>query len=1429
MEGSSRNGSGGVSNGLSRAERFEDEKRRIMDSCFGKKDEDGSLLESYITHIRIIEDAAYPSGPPPPDSNPAQKKPRLIIVAVRKSGRVRMHKARENGNGTFSIGKTWMLDDLSAVESFSGSTPSNAEQEQRKQWAGGTGFIVTLGKPYYWQANTQKEKQFFVASLVKIFTKYTGGKTPTLLGFDTRERNQLLGTTGPPPSSGLPPNQASSEPVRPRRSPSREPPLLRNQQSREAMQRPPGQMLPTTPYNQNSRPSTRSRRDDSPAASLESSSASFQPGQTGLRKLPESNPSQESFSRSEDNTSLPPRSRGGLNGLPSAPGRFQDRSGTPGSQRAVTPEGIMSNGRDMPGSIPPVPLAPPPERRRPPMPNIVDTNMGGFGSNENIVPAPLASPRREDLRPPTRSNERMQPRSPGPDSASVTPEPTEMARPEPEQQPLTSPSEGEMESRKKSPDTPTVETISPLTSPSVDAPPEPEEEQRPGLGPMIKKKSKGDIAGSFLKAAKAASAIQGFKPRAGGAADRLKNMPPKSPEGPDGITGVVPAPSLLRATSDDGALAPPSSATPNEVLTPPSPSVSPTTLPQKKPSKKKRSPKKGSDSIPEVKITVPKSERPSSIQGPSEGENALEKVTSRDGKRPKQASDRMQKELASLGIDPNVLGGRGTELVALWDDFGWSGEGVHTKNIDEMQTEIERELNKVQAGGWLARLDEEDERVEAIKNGLDTCIAECEELEGLLTLYSVELGTLNEDIAYIEAQSQGLQVQTANQKLLQVELQNLLNTISISSAQLRSLREASLESPRGLEDIETSLVMLFKAMITIDPSLSTSMPRPSEDGSFQNGKAGGIGNSEIGSMRVLQEKKDVYNSESADFLRRLKPFLQVKFGAAIDETRKALEQERGSNLTRTAGKAKLDSRHHDLARNVLWKYSPLMLFSREVNRPEWEEMIKTYEMVTRPLYQDEFRDAVFAWKRIARKPTGEEGEVLFTSQSEKQAEGIATTARKLTVKRSQTLAKSLRSPIGDSKNNLDKADGRLQPYEVFGGALEEMIPIISMEQNFIVEFFHLSSLEQYDFPDAVALARPDDRRGGDLRRPKVMEPNRDIAKQVIQCMEEVYAFFFPDMQNLVDWSLQADPLQGVGVLIAVERKIADLEESSQEFLSRTLQKLQSRLSGMFNKFLDEQIRAIEETKVKIKKRKGVIAFIRIFPSFSLSLETMLMSADNLDVRDTVNRAYIRINKTMFESLKVIARENPSAQTAGTDPEDKEALNYQILLIENMNHYLEEVSTRGNPVLEQWKENAAQEMEEHMSLYLGAVIRRPLGKLLDFLESTESLMLSRQPGESTAQISGMPSHSKVTFKKILAGYDSKEIRRGIETLKKRVEKHFGDADDPALSRGLVTKVLQNCEKYYEKVEDRILTISRDVYEGDVIAEWTRADVTAAFRK
>ncbi|KAK4101579.1 hypothetical protein N658DRAFT_523688 [Parathielavia hyrcaniae] len=1401
------------SHDVSLAERFEDEKRRIIDSCFSKREPDGSLPETYITHIKITEYQTSPTAPPPPSARtPQYEKPRVIIVSVRKSGLLRIHKSKENPNGTFSIGKTWKLEDLSAVESFTGPTvhPNN------RQWAGDVGFVVTIGKPYYWEAQTDKEKKFFIASLIKIYNKLTGGRNPNLAGFDQRELEQILG--------------GAQAPRRQERQPPRPSPLDTaassvNGSISSGYNAPPSAQSTATsvfPDRVASRSPLVANGKSSPAQSFDTGRPSQE--QASLRKLASRNKSQDSvaassITRSEDASSLRPSTRNGVHGPPSY----------------GTPEPTPVPGTD----------DTPPERKRPPMDPLRPTQV-----DRNLIPAPLMSPgmRREPTVPP-RNVERTVPRK---DSVSRRNEPTPLV------EAVTTPkdtSRPDLVARSASPaistpppSAPPTAAIPPIPTSTVEStaimpPPEPEEETKPGLGPMIKsKKSKGEIAGAFWKAASAANA---FKPRPGGAADRLRQNLSKTSEGPDGITSVVPAPSK-----------------PAPVQKPPEPTVEPPP---------KAADRGATPSIPEVKVTQSDGVRPSSAQSSAKDvkEKKAEKPSTVEETRRSIVAGNDTKYLATLGIDPSVLDSRTGEFAKWLDYFGWvPGEKMRARNFDELRADLDRELSKAQAGGWLARFQEEDERVEAIKKGIDLSISECDELDNLLTLYSVELSTLSDDIAYIEAQGQGLQVQAANQKLLKKELESLLETCAISESDLDALRRAPLETASGVEEIEGSLVTLFRAMIKIDPTLGNSESRKSED--MNADQSLGL-NSDYGKMRIVQEKKEMYLSESSQFMRRLVIFMERQFSEAFRETKNALDG---------ALSKKADSRNHDAGRDLLWMYSPLVLYARDVDLGNWNRILQIYQDKSHPVYKTEFRDAMEAWKKNARKLTGDESELLFTAQQEKKEEGLATTARKLTVKRSQTLARSLRSPLGDSSRSVEKTpDGRALPYEVFAGVLDDLLPLVEMEQNFVVDFFHATTLEQSDFPDLIAASRPHDRRGGDLKRHRLMEPDRDLARRITKAMESIFVFLEPSLQQLVDWVLNMDPLQGVGILATLERKMADMSQSNQDFLNNVLQKLHGNLEAKFKKFVDDQIRAIEETKVKIKKRKGVIHFIRIFPHFSTAVENMLATTNDpsLPVRRMVDREYDRILKSIFDSLKVIARENPAlgmatgsssssaaaaASTAATstiaDPEDKEALNFHILLIENMNHFLEEVdNSRGLEVLDDWREAAQREMAEHMGLYLGAVMRRPLGKLLEHLENVEAQL---QGGKAASGIAAQPSNSKQVFNKVLGGYDGREVRKGIEALRKRVEKHFGgDAEEGGLgglgvgpggavsstsslaavvprtvgggggggNSNLVNRVLRECERFYGDVGLRIGRVTTDVYGGDVLFEWPRAEVKAAF--
>ena len=48
-----------------------------------------------------------------------------------------------------------------------------------------------------------------------------------------------------------------------------------------------------------------------------------------------------------------------------------------------------------------------------------------------------------------------------------------------------------------------------------------------------------------------------------------------------------------------------------------------------------------------------------------------------------------------------------------------------------------------------------------------------------------------------------------------------------------------------------------------------------------------------------------------------------------------------------------------------------MLFAKELDREEFTELQKLYERPTKAIYQEEFSDHIFAWKRISRKVSEE--------------------------------------------------------------------------------------------------------------------------------------------------------------------------------------------------------------------------------------------------------------------------------------------------------------------------------------------------------------------------------------------------------------------------------------------------------------------------
>lgn len=757
-------------------------------------------IESYITHIRIREDATHPSSPPPVHSPPENKKTRVIIVAVKKSGRVRMHKARENANGSFSIGKTWVLDDLTMIQNYVHSVPSTPEEQQNKDRAGGTGFIIHIQKPYYWEASTPKEKDFFILSVIKVFKKYTAGRMPELRGFDPRElEEKLAGPPGPfavraPQTSSpqtsiengafaqtpsLPQSNRIAMPQQSERSrgpgsdirarPSQERSSReRNTQLRTPQDRPSQEQLSQTRSSQERVLRTTDTNDRIPQIAEQYPSSEFV---RNLNPQPiQAQPKNKRLDSSGDITSLSSvhpgsslRKQAGINSNDSVRNRQEREAPVNGLQGE---ERLRQNGAHATSSSPAFTAGlqttafdsrklpsvlrsgPPDSWQAPARDERPSFGISGLNSSRNPSEAKL-----DPDTPPSAVAESS--RNPSTDTSRNNSFPGNRTGID-ELSTGNKKSAGQHKAGNISLDLTSSQTNHSAIPAGVDSSPTPNfkadhasteastsppadssvptttlsesESHRPGLGPMIKKKSNKELASTFRKAA---TAYNAFKPRPGGAVEKLWNENEKSTNDNDGVSGVFSPPSLTKETNreiiqsnievtDDSQ---PSKPAPETQI--PTPNIE--KLPGSSPE---------TSNMPiDMKYSEQKTES---------SEKALEsaKITTEDLHK-KRRSDHSTKYAKTLGINHSLLEGRTFEIETLFTDFGWVEGGTEDNSkvtFEQLQSGLRKEICRAEAGSWLGALESNDERVNAVGTLMDRVTAECEELDCLLTLYNVELG-----------------------------------------------------------------------------------------------------------------------------------------------------------------------------------------------------------------------------------------------------------------------------------------------------------------------------------------------------------------------------------------------------------------------------------------------------------------------------------------------------------------------------------------------------------------------------------------------------------------------------------------------------------------------------------------------------------------
>ena len=481
-----------------------------------------------------------------------------------------------------------------------------------------------------------------------------------------------------------------------------------------------------------------------------------------------------------------------------------------------------------------------------------------------------------------------------------------------------------------------------------------------------------------------------------------------------------------------------------------------------------------------------------------------------DTARVKSPVRKRPRSIDDIGPTEEVISAAMLEIENLLTSFDWTHPTPCATRLEELLTD---ELETVESENVRALVMNDGPEMNQFVSRLDAGIKECEELDEMLTLYLVELQALADDVNFIESENRGLHVRTANERALEKELSELLRTMSISPREFDVLRQESLEKLDGIELIQQSLLQVYRAL----KASSGLAEQDTTETPLEN-------------MRIVREMRQTTQQESEKFLSRLKEFVKIKFQVFPFVHLNLCKAELMDIPSARKTKGKPVFPDHTTSYSYFYRYAAFILFAKEVDHESYLDIRQLYCAPAAKSYREDFRSFVAQWKALGRKATSEDLDFIFSLVKEPQ--GAVSAVRSATIKRTGTVAKTLRSPIadgllrGERERERQEQEGKVPVGEIFSEILSAVVPAATKEQSFAMEFLHLSpstSTGKCSYETFVARADQGSWMQS-LEKKRPTELNKVAARETLHVMEQLLFWLPEELSSIIDWCKAQDIL-----------------------------------------------------------------------------------------------------------------------------------------------------------------------------------------------------------------------------------------------------------------------------------------------------------------
>uniref|UniRef100_A0A0P4W1N6 Exocyst complex component Sec3 PIP2-binding N-terminal domain-containing protein n=1 Tax=Scylla olivacea TaxID=85551 RepID=A0A0P4W1N6_SCYOL len=621
-------------------------------------------------------------------------------------------------------------------------------------------------------------------------------------------------------------------------------------------------------------------------------------------------------------------------------------------------------------------------------------------------------------------------------------------------------------------------------------------------------------------------------------------------------------------------------------------------------------------------------------------------------------------------------------------------------------------------------------QVEALMGMIDAAYTKAEEIEQRLDSYDEILQHVKDSIEKMADKNTSIEQTNANNSRLLEELDHLIKQLDLSKNHARYLYKADLN--------KGSLAQAIQAAEALQAVINAPIPP------------------HLAQLQAVQDEKKCFD--------KLRTRFSLVVSHHLNNLFIHLGNDPGETLSQHAEQLTLP-RHENLHAE-LQPYTRLIHWTQALDHRAYEHLTKTYVSSISKLYE---RDIRWFFEEARQRISG--GRRLRGSGSSQDIAGVSGVAGKLTsqIKHgAQTLGTRTAASgalLGVDRDQwgseLDMQE-RQKFDEIFERVLSELQPVCLAEQEFCIGFFNLNAATPEKTSSSVAStpgSSGSEESSGSTTTSSmgVMGTpgpgrGRQVNKEVRSMMGALFNILEQQLSSFINTYDRADSYCCLYIYVRLSEHVLTAEDTGS-FLSTTFGSCLVQAKRNFDRFMNLQIQSIQECRVT-RKKCGILPFIINFEEFAKTAECVFKKSER---RTDLDKWYVRLVMAMFEHIPRVAAEHQR-----TPPEVIKMENYHVL--HQMMFQLK------LPGMDTQKKEARQRYNEALALYVTQYFGRPLEKLNQFFDGVSAKVAS---GVKESEVGYQLAYSKQELRKVIKEYPGKEVKRGLEQLYRKVEKHLSE--------------------------------------------------------